>query len=106
MVFCADYDDKLLLNTAKLKTKLMPYSKNESVFHCPDTAHPDPYAFNDRLTGKTLASLSEPAKTVLIYEGSNGKLAFRHSGRAAIGFADGHAKLLNAEEAKNLIWKP
>ena len=42
----------------------------------------------------------------MIYEGANGKLVFRHDGKACIGFADGHAKLVTAEGAKKLRWTP
>ena len=52
------------------------------------------------------AATPEPAETVMIYEGKNGKLDFRHNGRATVGFADGHVKLTDAEGAKKLRWKP
>ena len=42
----------------------------------------------------------------MIYEGKNGKLDFRHEGKATVGFADGHAKLIDAQGAKKLRWKP
>jgi prepilin-type processing-associated H-X9-DG protein len=41
----------------------------------------------------------------MLYEGKDGKLNFKHDGKAAVAFADGHAKLVTEEEAKTLIWK-
>jgi prepilin-type processing-associated H-X9-DG protein len=85
----------------------MPYIKNESIFKCPsDASGAVSYSFNANLAGVKLAKVSAPAETVMIYEGKNGKLDFRHEGKAAVGFADGHAKLVNAEGAKKLHWRP
>jgi len=49
---------------------------------------------------------TQPQITVLFYEGANGKLNFRHNGKAAVAFADCHVKLIDAAAAKDLRWKP
>jgi len=52
------------------------------------------------------AAISDPANTVLVYEGKDGKLNFHHNGRAAVAFADGRARLIGGAEAKNLRRNP
>jgi prepilin-type processing-associated H-X9-DG protein len=48
--------------------------------------------------------MSWPDKTVLIYEGKAGKPDYRHDDRAAIGFVDGHCKLVRPSETTALFW--
>jgi prepilin-type processing-associated H-X9-DG protein len=103
MMFLTDYDDKFLLSTAKLQSKLMPYSKNEAIFSCKESGKP--YSFNDNLTGLRVDTIKDPSKVVMVYEGAKGVLNFRHEGRAGVGFADGHVKLVGREAAKTLLWK-
>jgi prepilin-type processing-associated H-X9-DG protein len=101
-MFASDNGGKLLLSSATLKAKLSPYVKNATVFHCPTGGV---YAFNDALTGRRLDTIRMPSDTVLAYEGANGKLAFRHDGKAAVAFADSHVRLVSPEHAKKLLWK-
>ena len=60
---------------------------------------------NPGVQNRTLAEIPNPALTVLLYEGHNGVVDYRHEGRAAIAFADGHAKLTTETETKSLTWK-
>ena len=107
LMFAGDYDDVLKTTSAKWKTSIYPYTKNEAIFTCPEAAKGTvSYTFNARLANIKMSKIKDPAKTVLIYEGSDGKLNYRHDGRAAVAFADGHAKLINKEQAKTLVWKP
>lgn len=108
LMFLEDYNEVFKLKAATYQKSLLPYVKNETLlFKCPaDKSGNASYAFNAYLAGVALAKIRTPATMVLIYEGANGKLNFRHGGRAAVGFADGHAKLVNAVGAKQLRWKP
>jgi prepilin-type processing-associated H-X9-DG protein len=107
MMLVQDYDEKFKLRADAYKAKLMPYCKNEQIFHCPaDKGGMVSYSFNVNLQGLSMASVKSPAQTVMIYEGRNGKLDFRHNGMAIVGFADGHAKAMNAQGAAQLRWKP
>jgi prepilin-type processing-associated H-X9-DG protein len=106
MMFAADNDDKLSLTASSMRSKVSPYLKNEALWKCPENPGKASYSFNSNLAGKSLAHVSRPAETVLLYEGQSGKPTFRHDGRAAIAFADGHARLLTPEQAKSLRWKP
>lgn len=107
IMFTADNDDVLKTTAAKWKTSIWPYCKNEGLFTCPE----DPkgtlsYSFNSSLANVSMAKIKNPANTVLAYEGSGGKLKFRHNDKAAVAFADGHVKLLTKDQAKTLSWKP
>ncbi|HWD40525.1 MAG TPA: hypothetical protein VG944_16875 [Fimbriimonas sp.] len=107
IMFSNDFDDKLAMTSVNWKSKISPYVRNASLFTCArDPKGTVSYSFNAKLAGKAMAGISRPAETVLVYEGKNGHLDFRHGGRAAVGFADGHAKLLSKEQAKKLSWKP
>lgn len=107
IILSADNDDVFKINPAKAKATLHPYVKNDKVWFCPEAPAGRPsYSFNANLSNKSATALADPTKVVMIYEGANGKLEFRHQGRAAVAFADGHAKLIKPEEAKKLVWKP
>ncbi len=107
LMYLQDYDEKFKLRADSYKAKLMPYCKNEQIFHCPaDKSGAVSYSFNGNLQGVSMTALKFPAQTVMIYEGKNGKLEFRHNGMAIIGFADGHAKAMNALGATKLRWTP
>jgi prepilin-type processing-associated H-X9-DG protein len=103
LMLMGDSGDKLLLSSAKLKTKLAPYVKNADLFVCPESGKA--YSFNDNLIGRKGSSFKNPAQVVMLYEGSKGVLDFRHDGRACVAFMDGHCKLYNKEQAKSLMWK-
>lgn len=101
-----DNDDILKVTAANWQKQIQPYVKNQKLFTCPE----DPpgtmsYSLNAKLAGKDTAKINDPAKTVLVYEGKDGQLNFRHNGRACVAFCDGHAKLITKEEAKTLLWK-
>ena len=100
-------DDKFTLKAAAFKKAFYPYLKNNSIFHCPsDKPGVDSFSFNANLQGIALSKVKKPAEMVMVYEGANGVLNFRHGGSANVGFVDGHVKLMTKEQAKNLVWKP
>jgi prepilin-type processing-associated H-X9-DG protein len=102
-----DYDGVFKLSQASMKKSLMPYLKNAAVFTCPSAGGADvSYSFNSSLAGKKVEKLSSPSTTVLFYEGKDGKLTYRHKGNACVGFADGHVKMLSANAARSVRWKP
>jgi len=105
LMFLQDFDEVFRLKAETYKKSLMPYVKNEAIFKCPAEGGGS-YSFNANLAGVRLSKVPKPGETVMIYEGRGGRLDYRHDGRAAVGLADGHAKLVNAEGAKKLRWKP
>lgn len=102
-----DNDDVLKVTAANWQKKISEYVKMDQIFTCPlDPPGTTSYSINANLIGKSATSIEQPALTVLVYEGKGGQLNFRHAGRATVAFADGHAKQITKEEAKNLRWKP
>lgn len=112
LMFVQDHNGRYKVKPETLKKSLMPYTKNAGLFICPigamndGDAATDSYSFNANLVGIGESAVKSKAGTVLFYEGKDGKLDFRHTGKAAIGFADGSVRMVNAEEAKKLRWKP
>ena len=107
MMYLADHDDKFSMNSSKLKAALNPYTKNDRLWTCPLTPKAGAaYSLNAKLLKKNHIDIEEPHFTVMLYEGSKGKLDFKHAGYAAVAFADGSAKMVNAETAKKLRWNP
>jgi prepilin-type processing-associated H-X9-DG protein len=107
LMYAQDFDEVLKFKATTYEKSIDPYVKNPAVFKCPaDASGRSAYNFNPALAGVNSSTLKAPAQTVMVYEGRNGKLDFRHNGKAAVGFADGHCKLVTAAEAKALRWKP
>lgn len=107
MQYTQDWDEHYPPAVATFREKIMPYIKDDSLFTSPyDATGHQSYNLNSYLAGHSLADLQEPAQTVAIYLGHDEKLDFRFDGRTVIGFADGHVKAVDAEEAKTLRWKP
>ncbi|HZH97557.1 MAG TPA: hypothetical protein VEX38_01185 [Fimbriimonadaceae bacterium] len=105
MMLMGDNDDTLALNGSNWQQKVMPYLQNKQLFICPESGGKTAYSFNGNLAGRKGTSIPNAKRTVLLYEGSGGKLNFRHNGKAAVAFADGHAKLIDKKEAATLLWK-
>lgn len=107
IMLSTDYNEVFKVNPSKLKDALRPYTKNDELWYCPTGPKGVPaYSFNSKLVGKSSVDIQNPANTVMMYEGSKGKLDFRHNGYAAVAFADGHVKSYNAEQAAKLNWNP
>lgn len=105
-MYAADFNKRTPAKGVSYTGALSPYVPNKKLYTCPlDKVGTVSYTFNDNIAGIPLYTIPTPSKTVLIYEGRGGKLNFRHSGRAAVGFADGHCVLVNKMQAAGLIWK-
>ncbi|MEP6754064.1 MAG: hypothetical protein ABJA67_01080, partial [Chthonomonadales bacterium] len=105
--FAQDHNEKFDLTAANYVGKIKPYIKDNKIFHCPSVTGKDvPYAFNKNLNSIFLAQVESPSTTVMVYEGKDGKLDFRHSGKSYVGFIDGRTKLIDAAGAAKLRWKP
>jgi prepilin-type processing-associated H-X9-DG protein len=105
MMYTQDYDEIYPRKTPNYKPLILPYLKNEALLRCPsDTQQTLSYRFNKNLQGRSLGEVAQPDKTVMLYEGNDAGPIYRHEGKAAIVFADGHAKLMTQEEIKEAIW--
>ena len=104
-----DYDERFAFNADNFVEKVMPYVKSEQLFQRPilDDEKSSRYSLNAALFGKSMADLDQPARTVAVYEGGEGKggLNYRFNGRAVVGYADGHVGLLSPEQTDDLVWK-
>jgi len=108
-LFLGDNDDVYRCNGKNVFKMLDRYLKNPNIQICPTQRDKEgaSYTFNEALAGKSMTAVTDPAKTVMFYEGSGGKLAFdRHNGSACVAFCDGHAKVIKKGEEKSLRWKP
>jgi prepilin-type processing-associated H-X9-DG protein len=107
LMYVQDYDEIFPRKKASYVDLVMPYIKNRQVFTCPlDARGTISYTFNANIQGVSDASIAAPAMTVLLYEGKNMQLDYRHDGRAAVAFVDGHVKMIGPEAAKSLFWYP
>ena len=105
MMYVQDYDEIFPPKKGAYSEAIQPYVKNRKIFTCPmDPKGTITYTFNANVLQAPLASIVDPSKTVMLYEGKNMKLDFRHDGKAVVAYLDGHAKLIGPEEAKSLFW--
>lgn len=105
LIYSQDYDEVTPRKGASYTELVDPYIKNQRVFTCPlAPAGTISYTFNSGVAGVPMSVITAPAKTVMIYEGKDGKLDYKHEGQAVVGFMDGHCKLIKPEEAAGLIW--
>ena len=107
LMFASDYDNAFKVTSDGWVESLKPYVKNMSLFHCPDAPGTGTsYTLNPSILGKSINAFTRPDETVLLYEGQDGNLEFRHEGQAVVGFVDGHCKLVSRDEAAGLRWDP
>ncbi len=104
-LYLSDNANKYSLTAATIRVAILPYVKNVKVFFSRTTGRP--FTFNNRLTEKNLVDVADPAKTVLLYEGSKEKLTFT-DGKTVVAFTDGQVRTLTPAEVKSsaLRWKP
>lgn len=107
LILAADNDDVIKIDLSRAKKAVFPYTKNDKLWYCPGGPQDKvAYTINPKVVNISMTAIQQPAETVLLYEGSKGQLDFRHEGKAAVAFTDGHAKMIDAEAAKKLRWKP
>lgn len=94
LMYTTDHNETFPKTSAGWKAAIMPYVKNERIFHCPeDTSGGVSYFFDPRIAGKSMSSIPSPAFTAMIVEGTAKQSAFRHGGKATLGYADAHVKI-------------
>ncbi len=117
--YTQDYDEKYP-PARKWIDVVMPYVKSEDIFKCPAvTKAGNGYAYNSKFSQISLSAISEPARTINIYETSNlsrnvfapfNGRAYRHQqgGESGmnIGFADGHVKWFPRGKSEQLSIEP
>ncbi|RYG22336.1 nuclear transport factor 2 family protein [bacterium] len=106
MLYSMDHND-ILPKASAWKKAIAPYAKSERLFYCPeDTSGAVSYFLDSRVGGRSLTSIAFPAETAMVVEGTPKKTAFRHGGRASLGFTDGHAKSVDQKAMLKARTKP
>lgn len=103
IMYTGDHDDRYTLDQATMKARLKPYIKKPDVWNGPD-GKPMDLRFNGLLTGRSEASIEQPANTVLISLGPAGNLHYQNN-VTPIGFTDGHVKYGSRGLISSLRWK-
>lgn len=107
LIFATDSDDRIATTAAGWHKAIFPYVKNEKLFRAAnDPKSGDSFNLNPAVANVAMSRIKAPAKTVMVYQGRQGKLEFYNGGKAAVAFCDGSAKILTPAEAKKLNWKP
>jgi hypothetical protein len=107
LMFLQDNDDRFPTKADSYKAVVMAYVRDRDVFNCPSTGKATvAYSLNTQLQGKLLGSIRKPELTVMIYEGKQGKLEFRHDGRATVALANGRVQRVTPAEARAFRWAP
>ncbi len=88
-------------------------------FRCPSTkttSERGDYALNQNLQGKSLSSIRDPMRTVLLFETDGGWNKTggaetlvskpRHGSGFVVGFTDGHVEVLRSASLAKLRWEP
>lgn len=103
-MYMADHDD--VFPGSNWKKAVEKYLKNKELFSFSYEGKTYSYAMNSNLYKFNATALAKPQETVMLYFGQQGKPNFIFNGQTIIVYADGHAKAINKEQAKKLIWKP
>jgi hypothetical protein len=95
LMYCQDYDEVFppTKSPAQTQNRVLPYTKNRSVFSCPDTGAE--YLPNPALNHVSQATIREPAKMLLLRDAkphTDGDRPFW-----IVAYADGHTGQVNAE---------
>jgi hypothetical protein len=116
LMYAQDYDE--VLPPATWAADLQPYLKNTQIMICP--ARPEAkvgYAFNKALLKAHLADIKAPSETILVFEAKTKAADFVataddvppegvHDGGICVGYADGHAKWLSVNDAREALKRP
>jgi prepilin-type processing-associated H-X9-DG protein len=103
LIYASDFDDHLP-DSQTWMDRLVPYAKNEDLYHCPDVKKTNPhaygYAMNCELSGKKGSDIAKPEMAPLVFDSvllarnaTSGFYGFpdppRHD-RNNVAYVDGH----------------
>lgn len=109
MLYAQDHDERFP-PSGQWSALLQRYEQEK--LRCPDGKTPISYGMNKAMSKIVVDALESPADTVLLFEGDvvqgglDALVSARHSGGSIIGFADGHAKWVNARTKLNWAQTP
>lgn len=64
------------------------------------------YSINLNVLGRNMSEFKQKDRTILVYEGRNGQLDFRHPGGASVGFVSGQGGSVLPNEVGQYTWTP
>lgn len=103
----ADKDGKFALQDAQMRQRLLPYCPTLDVLLRYPAGQSQKISFNNSLANAQLKKIRFPQRTVMLYEGENGLLDFRHNGRAIVTLVAGNVQYVDPMTAlKLLLWSP
>jgi prepilin-type processing-associated H-X9-DG protein len=117
LMYTQDYDEQFP-SPYMWNEGIMPYVKNDQIFHCPEEPVQDvpSYGMNGRLKKLKVSTLASLERTVLLFDSIPGKDIAggkallprppRHDNGQNVGFVDGHAKWIPENQIDSLLWKP
>ena len=96
LMYAQDHGD-VLPSAKSFKAAVTPYLRNGNVFAPPRASKGSVgYFFEPRLSGLKITSISQPAETAMILEGTPAKTSFPYGGKTPLGYVDGHVKMADA----------
>jgi hypothetical protein len=100
MLYSNDYDDLFphAQSTAQAQEEVYPYLKNASLWKS-DNPNGGRLLYNTTLSGVSQTQLPFPAETLLIWD----EMPWP-DGRRVVAYADGHAKIVTADEWNSRLW--
>jgi prepilin-type processing-associated H-X9-DG protein len=105
LIYSTDFNDELP-RAHEWMDFLLPYTRSESIFHCPSVPRKGyGYAYNSALTGRKASKIQNPAYIPLVFDSVEKQRsavtttrtlphAPRHEGRNNLAFADGSVRQL------------
>lgn len=96
LMYSIDHKDRLPL-AKDFKAAIMPYLRNAEALTAPGAPKGTvSYFLDPRLSGMRTTDIASPSETAMILEGTPHKTAYPWSGKTPVGYADGHAKMVDA----------
>lgn len=104
ILYASSHGNRFDFSNKDWQQKLAHSNSESDLFYYPDSSTKR-FSFNDNLTGKSCAlDAQAAAATVVAYEGADRKLDYRHDGKCAVAFVDGHVEMLGPDRENQLLW--
>lgn len=107
IMYLQDHEEKITFTPDKFLESIKENLDGDKFNLCPlDKRGKLSYSYNTNIN--EFAGIGKDARkqVVLVYEGHDGKLDFRHGGGAWVYYLDGHIEMINSARAAKLKWKP
>jgi len=106
LIYVIDNDGRFPSDPKTFAQSIADDSESTMAASTVSRTEPNPFTFNTALAGTARIDVDDPKHTVLVYEGYNGHLNYRHNNHALVAFVDGHVENITPRQAMSLKWKP